>query len=747
MSILDDVTPAQREAITHIDGPLLVVAGAGSGKTRVITRRVAYLIQQGVSPYDILAITFTNKAAEEMRHRIEQMGSPRGVWMSTFHSMCARMLRRNHDLIGRSESYVIFDSADQLACVKQAMKELEIDSSTHSPNSILGTISRAKNDFLSVEQFADTAGDYFETVVAKVYRKYAQALAVSNALDFDDLLMYTAQLLRDNEAFRSQWQDRFKYILIDEYQDTNHAQYLITKHLAARHRNICATGDPDQSIYGWRGADISNILDFQKDYPHAKLVKLEENFRSTQVILDAAHGLISRNRKRIDKRLFTSREGGSNLLLIRCSDEEHEGHVVASEIEKRRAAGRDYGDIAIFYRTNAQSRAIEAGLRANQIPYMIVGAVEFYNRKEVKDIVAYLRLIVNEHDDVAATRVINVPARGIGAGSVGKLRTWAAANNTSLAQAVFHAEEAGLGGARLKSVQAFAGMLAELRELPDSPVAEIVRTAIGRSGYELSLSGGKDPRAEERIQNVRELASGAAEWDEAHPDGDLLSFLENVALVSDTDALPDEASQVSLMTLHSAKGLEFPVVFFTGLEEGLVPHMNAMRDPNGEEEERRLCYVGITRTKEELVLSYALRRRRFGLYEYCSPSPFIDEIPQELLERSDIGESFGPGADDEDDDEPYSVADDDFEYSQEPPSKPAGLALSGMKPRGPDATPAPKTSKDDDIQRGSLVQHSKFGRGVVMSISGSGETRSAVVQFGGERKTLVLKYAKLKRLS
>jgi len=618
--------------------------------------------------------------------------------------------------------------------VKNAMKRLELDASEHSPAGIQNEISRAKNAFLSPEQYAQQAGSFFEELVAKVYRRYDENLAASNALDFDDLLLLAAKLLRDHEDFRTQWQQRFHYILIDEYQDTNHAQYLIAKHLAAARRNIGVTGDPDQSIYGWRGADIHNILDFQKDYPDAKLVKLEENFRSTQIILDAASGVISHNRERIDRGLFTRKQGGRSIALVACDDEEHEGLVVADEVLKRTHDGRAYGDFAIFYRTNAQSRSLEGGLRSRGIPYTIVGAVEFYNRKEVKDILAYLRLIANERDDVSAARIINVPARSIGETTVAKLRAWAELRGLSIAQAVARAAEAGFTSRALNALLAFAGLLKGLRELPQAPLADLVRSVIDGIGYELMLKTQKDPNADERIDNIRELVNAAAEYDDSHPDGSLIAFLENVALVSDTDALPTEAKQVTLMTLHSAKGLEFPVVFITGMEDNLLPHASAVAERNGEEEERRLCYVGITRAKEELVLTYAEMRRRYGLADFADPSRFIEEIPAHLLAQSVAAESLDEDQD-EQEEQPDRVRYDD-EWAQEP------LELD-EHPRG---HRKPQRQPPGELTQGDTVMHPSFGPGKVLSVSGSGQRKSARILFSGSEKTIVLKFGKLKRI-
>ncbi len=722
MGILDDVTPAQREAITHIDGPLLVVAGAGSGKTRVITRRVAYLVERGIGPYSILAITFTNKAAGEMKERIEQLGASRGVWISTFHSMCARMLRQSPELIERDRNFVIYDTADQAACVKGVMKRLEISSQEYSPQKFRNAISRAKNDFQTPEQFAERVDGYFDNIVAKVYRLYNEALAAGNALDFDDLLMCAARLLIDNEDFRTRWQERFHYILVDEYQDTNRTQYIIARHLASGRRNLCATGDPDQSIYGWRGADLRNILDFQKDYPDARLVKLEENFRSTQVILDAASAVISNNVERIERDLFTTRQGGSAIKVFACMDEEDEAYTVGKAIIQHIDNGSSYGDFAVFYRTNAQSRAFETSFRTLGIPYVLVGAVEFYNRKEVKDITAYLRVVANEQDNVAAARIINVPPRGIGARTVATLERRAQAEGVSMMRAAMGVEAAGLATRAVSAVQKFTQLIATLKSMPQTHVADLVRAAIELTGYETMLTASSDLRADERIDNIRELASAAAEYDDIHPDGGLLDFLETVALVSDTDALPDDAEHVTLMTIHSAKGLEFPVVFITGMEQGLLPHAKALEDPNGEEEERRLFYVAVTRAQHELIITLTAGRRTYGALEFTEPSCFIHEIPSQLLEDQHAVPAPGVGLDADDE---FAI---DYDFDQSPPQDESISEFA------------------ESFRRGDYVEHGKFGRGRVLSVSGRGRKRTVRVSFAAGEKTLRLKFAALKRL-
>ena len=722
MGILDDCTPAQIEAITHVDGPLLVVAGAGSGKTRVITKRVAYLVEHGVQPYHIIAITFTNRAANEMKERVEKMAGTHGVWISTFHSMCARMLRQFPDAIGYGRNFTIYDAADSLRAVKACMKELEIPSDNWPPDTIMGAISGAKNDLIDVESFEARAGTFFEKTAARVYRRYQEALTANQALDFDDLLFKVARLLTQETPFREHWQARFRYVLIDEYQDTNHAQYLIARELAARHRNICATGDPDQSIYGWRGADISNILDFVNEYPDAKVVKLEENFRSTEFILKAADSVIVNNTERIERKLFTHKPGGSRIRLIACPDDEAEAEAVAGRIRDLHTKGVGYGDMAIFYRTNFQSRALENVFRLLAIPYTIVGTVEFYNRKEIKDILAYVRVLVNGRDDLALTRVINTPPRGIGAQTVGVLQEWARQQGVSLMDAVRRVEEVGeLPDRAARAVEKFALLMDRLASVQGA-VSGIVDQTVKTTGYLDWVKESKDDAKLDRAENLGELVTAAARYDERTPDGNLQSWLEEVALVSQIDEFQDDDDRVVMMTVHAAKGLEFPVVLITGMEEGLFPHEISMGSPSGVEEERRLCYVAITRAKAELFITYALQRMRFGLTLRAHPSRFISEIPEDVLERLPI---FGELEADEDEGRPAirraeKVAAPPVEFEYE-----AGA----------------------EYHVGDHVRHPTFGLGEVREISGSGARQTLLVRFKGLGvKRLMREYAKLEKV-
>ena len=584
--ILAGLTEPQREAVTHIEGPLLVIAGAGSGKTRVITRRVAYLASQGVPPRRILAVTFTNKAAGEMRERIEQLCGTKGAWVSTFHSLCARMLRISAEAAGLEPNFTIYDRADQLTAVRDALRRLEIDQADIRPASALQTISNAKTKLLSPSQYAAAVGGFREERLAKTYRLYQEILDANAALDFDDLLMRVARLLESDEASLDRWQRRFDFLLIDEYQDTNRAQYRIAARLAGRHQNLCATGDPDQSIYGWRGADIQNILDFEKDFPSARVVRLEQNYRSTKRILQAADTLIAKNALRIERSLWTENEQGVPVRFLHLADADEEADRIVGEIRRRGVDGRGWGEIAVFYRTNAQSRRLEEALVLDSLPYRLVGAVEFYGRQEIKDLLAYLRSCVNVRDSLSLERVINTPSRGIGARTIERLKQWASESGRPLSAAVASVEEIPTLSSRAKkAVRAFADVIEGLRKGADGPVGELCRRVLDETGYAVWL---KSPDNEERRENVAELLNKADDFDATNPGAGLGGFLTEVSLVSDVDNLDGAAEAVTLMTLHAAKGLEFPVVFLTGVEEGLLPHTNSMGSDAEIEEERRL---------------------------------------------------------------------------------------------------------------------------------------------------------------
>ena len=735
MQLLHDVTDNQREAIVHIEGPLLIVAGAGSGKTRVITRRIGYLMSQGVSPYNILAITFTNKAAHEMGERVKQFSTNKGLWVSTFHKMCARILRQNVDRLGYSREFSIYDSADQLSRIKAIMAEFKMDTAQWKPKTIISAISTAKNKLIGPEQFSTTASGYFNEHVAKIYTKYQSILKTDNALDFDDLLIKTIELFQTHADILELYQERFKFILVDEYQDTNYAQYTITRLLANRYRNICVTGDPDQSIYGWRGADIRNIMDFEKDYPDARVVLLEQNYRSTKHILHAASSIIKRNKYRKQKDIWTENVLGEKIRVIACENE----YAEADEITKFiRACKNDkdfkYSDIAIFYRTNAQSRVLEKALRNYAVPYTLVGGLAFYQRKEIKDLLSYLRLYVNSNDEVALERVINTPTRGIGDTTVNKLREWAASQGKNLVYAIQHVDLISeIKGKTALAIKRLAELTAHLQTLPNAPVEEILKQAIDKTGYIafLKVSGEGERETKDRIANVEEMVNAAHEYDMNYSEGTAQGFLEEVALVSDVDEMKDVAEGVTLMTLHTAKGLEFPVVFITGMEERLLPHTESSDSEEKVEEERRLCYVGITRAMKELFITHAKRRTRYGETTFSVPSRFLSEIPKEILEtidktdRRDCSSSFFAKGDD--------FGEPVFSLDREQDT----FGPTDIKPKTPSAS----------FANGEVVRHPVFGIGRILEVYGSNDKASVKVNFNvGGIKSLLLAYAKLEKV-
>jgi len=628
MNILDNVTESQKEAITHIDGPLLVIAGAGSGKTRVITRRVGYLVEQGTDPANILSITFTNKAANEMKERLGEFLDLRGMWISTFHAMCSRILRNEIELLDFTKNFSIYDSGDQIKCIKDAMNELNLDTTNWRPSAVAASISNAKNELLSAEEFAEYKSGYYNDVVSKVYTRYQKYLEANNALDFDDLLFKVVHLFKEFPEVL--------YILIDEYQDTNHAQYAITQLLAQRYENICATGDPDQSIYGWRGANIRNILNFEKDYPDTKTVCLEQNYRSTKNILHVASEIINNNLSRKPKSLWTENSEGSKVSIIHCEDENVEAKEIAANISEFVKNGNTHSDIAVFYRTNAQSRVLETCMLREGIPYSIVGSVAFFKRKEIKDILSYLKLCANPDDDLSFERVVNVPARGIGATTIRRLREWAELNNTNMSGAISRVHEIQeIKGKSSKAVKGFWDIISELHKIPTYPVMGFVKEVIEKVGYVDYLVLSYEGDSEERLENIEELVNAASEYDASNPDGSLQGFLEEVSLIADIDKWDDAADTVTLMTLHAAKGLEFPVVFITGLEEGLLPHSQSKDSDDDVEEERRLCYVGITRAQRDLFLIHTRYRAKYGQRSACIPSRFLSEIPVDFVEEID----------------------------------------------------------------------------------------------------------------
>lgn len=752
MDFLDELNPEQREAVLQVDGPLLILAGAGSGKTRVITYRIAYLIGAGhADPREVVAVTFTNKAAEEMQQRVTTLlgDAGAGAWVSTFHAMCARLLRREAPAIRLSRDFVIYDSADQLSAMKQVLRELNIDDSLLQPRAALSRISHAKNLMQGPEAFAGSYNPR-DAQLAKIFELYQRKLADSHALDFDDLLLKTVDLF-DEPAVRARYAERFRFLLVDEYQDTNRPQYLLMRRLAEAHRNLCVVGDPDQSIYKWRGADVRNIMDFEADYPDATVVRLERNYRSTQVILDAASAVISQNRNRKEKRLWTETKGGEKVRYLQANDELEEADAIA---RVARAAVRSPGDtpMAVLYRTNAQSRVIEDALRREGIAYRIIGSVRFYDRKEIKDTLAYLKLLINPDDDVSLRRVINVPTRGIGKGVMDALEAappgLALSGDQGLSpHSLWSRLVAGLDrgvftGRAAASLRVFRDLMTGLVEMARQETVSIaVGKLLDRTGYLEALREDRSEESQSRVENLAELVSAAKEYEMREAGASIGGFVDKLSLLSDADESQGSAdARVMMMTLHSAKGLEFPVVFIAGLEEGLFPHSRSSEDQAELEEERRLCYVGMTRARRKLYLASANRRRFYGEYRPSSPSRFIDEVPDELLERElpAAASGFQPGLWSGRRGAGYGQND----YRD-------GSFRRGGPSRTREATPVYAYEDEDQSRSGRLeagmrVRHAQFGVGTVISVEAMDGDQKVVVRFAGVGvKRLLAKYAKL----
>jgi DNA helicase II / ATP-dependent DNA helicase PcrA len=760
MSFLSKLNPEQSEAVLQTDGPLLILAGAGSGKTRVITYRIAYLIGDAHARADeVLAVTFTNKAAQEMRERVQSLigdeGS--GVWLSTFHALCARLLRREAPKIGLSRDFVIYDSSDQVAVVKQAEKELGIDDKFVPPRMALSRISHAKNRMEGPDSLRggfDIRGEQ----VARIYEKYIAALKDANALDFDDLLLKTVELFETSEQVRGFYSNKFKYVMVDEYQDTNRPQYMLIRRLAEVHRNLAVVGDPDQSIYKWRGADLRNILDFEHDFPEARTVRLEQNYRSTQVILDAATAVISQNRNRKDKRLWTDRKGGSRITYYRGNDELEEADFITRAIKQQRQ--EDFDSVsAVLYRTNAQSRAIEDALMREAIPYKIIGGVRFYERKEIKDALAYLKLIINPHDDVSLRRVINVPARGIGKGVMDSLQAVdpqavvdeappllaAGLQEVSSARSLWAKLCYIVDGAKLtpravSALRAFRDMIVNLAEAArQDSVSIAIGKMLDQSGYLKDLRDENSEDANDRIENLMELVSAARDYESHDQEASLGGFVDRLSLLSETDEESGtKNAKVWLMTMHAAKGLEFPLVVIAGMEEGLFPHSRASENEEEIEEERRLCYVGMTRAERKLVITGAARRRVFGEYQATEPSRFLDEIPAELIDR--IAPSFSSGYQ-------GSFSHQHYEFKTNPYGR-GGRGRGGGGSRSSEAAPAYAYESEDQsagaVKVGMRVRHAQFGVGNIIALEEHNDDVKVTVRFNtvGVKK-LLAKYAKL----
>ncbi len=707
---LADLNPAQREAVLATEGPLLVVAGAGSGKTRVLTYRVAHLINAcGVKPNEILAITFTNKAAGEMRERLEDLLGPvaRSIWILTFHAACGRILRREAQRLGYRSNFTIYDQADQVRLTKACLEELDRDPKRFVPRGIHAQISAAKNQLVTPEEYAERVSSFHDQTVAEVYDLYQKRLIASNAVDFDDLLMLTVQVLESFPEARDRWQKAFRYILVDEYQDTNHAQYRLLQLLAEKHRNVCAVGDPDQSIYAFRGADIRNILEFERDFGETKTIALEQNYRSTNTILESANAVISNNRERKPKNLWSELGEGEPVRVLEVEDEHAEARFVAAEIALLVEEAYNGSEIAVFYRTNAQSRVLEDVLVRQGVGYQVIGGPRFYERAEVKDVVAYLQAIDNPYDAVSLQRIANRPRRGIGDASLARLQTYADAHGISLWEALGHAEPAGIAAAPLRAVGQLHSLLQSLQAgALELEVPEVIERVLERSGYMDALRAERTIEAQGRVENLQELVSAAQEYQATAAEPSLSGFLQEISLYSDQDAIRGEQSLVTLMTLHNAKGLEFRAVFMIGLEEGIFPHARSIEE-QGLEEERRLAYVGMTRAKERLVLTHASARSLYGSRSYNLPSRFLDELPDERVQRQRLKPASWSGY-----------------------GSPTGVA-----PR----------SETPTLSTGDSVRHETLGEGVVTAMEAGGVVTVRFAADGTERR-LMLDYAPLERI-
>ena len=706
---LADLNPAQREAVLATEGPVLVVAGAGSGKTRVLTYRIAHLVSAvGVKPQEILAITFTNKAAGEMRERLEGVlgGIARTMWVMTFHSACGRILRTEAPKLGYRSNFTIYDQADQVRVVKLCLEELERDPKRFVPRGIHSQISNAKNLLITPDDYKARVSSFYDQTVADVYELYQGRLFASNAVDFDDLLMLTVQVLERFPEARKRWQKAFRYVLVDEYQDTNHAQYRLLQLLAGEHRNVFAVGDPDQSIYAFRGADIRNIMEFERDFGGAKQIALEQNYRSTNAILRAANAVISENRERKPKNLWSELGEGDPIRVIEVEDEHAEARFVAAEIAGLVDEGFAGSEIAIFYRTNAQSRVLEDVLVRQDIPYQVIGGPKFYERAEIKDAIAYLQVIDNPSDAISLTRIANRPRRGIGDASLARVRAYADAHGLSLWEALEHPEEAGCGGAPLKAIDKFRTLMqSSMSGALELPVPELLERVLDQSGYLEALEAERTIEAQGRSENLMELVGVAREYQESAENPSLSEFLQQISLFSDQDAIEEERSLVTLMTLHNAKGLEFRAVFLIGMEEGVFPHSRSIEE-QGLEEERRLCYVGLTRAQERLVLTHAAARSLWGSRGYNLPSRFLDELPQEEIERDRLRPSSWTG---------YGA-------------------------------PTVTVRRDvPSLSTGDSVRHSTLGEGVVTAIAADGIVTVRFADDGVERR-LMLEYAPLEKV-
>ena len=726
-SLLTGLNKEQQQAVQHTEGPLLILAGAGSGKTKVLTVRIAHLLAQGVNPYEILAITFTNKAAKEMKSRVEGLVGDvaNRIWLSTFHSFCAKFLRFEIDsFLGYNSNFTIYDTSDSQAVIKAALKALNLDDKYYPVGAMIAAISDAKNQLLFASDFRKQARDFYQQKVADVYEYYERELRKNNALDFDDLLLVAVKLLQSNVTVLDKYSHRFRYVMIDEYQDTNHAQYLLAKLLASHWKNIAVVGDADQSIYAWRGADIQNILDFEKDYPNCTSIKLEQNYRSTKIILDAANAVIDNNEGRPEKNLWTDKTEGTKIQHFTAQSEHEEAAFIGDTIAKKHDIHDvPYGDMAILYRTNAQSRVLEEALIKRALPYTMVGGTKFYDRKEIKDVLAYLRVLYNPFDDLSLLRIINVPKRSIGATTVAKLQDYAREKGTSLFMTLtqLHLIDS-IKGKTKEKLEEFGILIFTLvSEMEDKTVLDILESILDRTGYLAQLEESTDPQDQARAENIGELLSVAKDFQDTNPSGTVEDFLEQVALVNDVDSFEQEEAKVTLMTLHAAKGLEFPIVFLCGLEEGLFPHSRTLMNPEEIEEERRLAYVGITRAEKELYISNATTRTVFGRTSSYLPSRFIDEIPEELVDGLRAKRK---------------VPDDIKRHV------PQHMSVTSR----PVTKPIVRNEVIADWKVGDTAIHSKWGNGKVINVTGEGAGMKLTIEFPTQGVRVVMaKFAPVKK--
>lgn len=726
-SLLTGLNKEQQQAVQHTEGPLLILAGAGSGKTKVLTVRIAHLLAQGVNPYEILAITFTNKAAKEMKSRVEGLVGDvaNRIWLSTFHSFCAKFLRFEIDsFLGYNSNFTIYDTSDSQAVIKAALKALNLDDKYYPVGAMIAAISDAKNKLLFASDFRKQARDFYQQKVADVYEYYERELRKNNALDFDDLLLVAVKLLQSNATVLDKYSHRFRYVMIDEYQDTNHAQYLLAKLLASHWKNIAVVGDADQSIYAWRGADIQNILDFEKDYPNCTSIKLEQSYRSTKIILDAANAVIDNNEGRPEKNLWTDKIEGAKIQHFTAQSEHEEAAFIGDTIAKKHDIHDvPYGDMAILYRTNAQSRVLEEALIKRALPYTMVGGTKFYDRKEIKDVLAYLRVLYNPFDDLSLLRIINVPKRSIGATTVAKLQDYAREKGTSLFMTLtqLHLIDS-IKGKTKEKLEEFGILIFTLvSEMEDKTVLDILESILDRTGYLAQLEESTDPQDQARAENIGELLSVAKDFQDTNPSGTVEDFLEQVALVNDVDSFEQEEAKVTLMTLHAAKGLEFPIVFLCGLEEGLFPHSRTLMNPEEIEEERRLAYVGITRAEKELYISNATTRTVFGRTSSYLPSRFIDEIPEELVDGLRAKRK---------------VPDDIKRHV------PQHMSVTSR----PVTKPIVRNEVIADWKVGDTAIHSKWGNGKVINVTGEGAGMKLTIEFPTQGVRVVMaKFAPVKK--